>query len=97
MTFERASARAKAMWARKHDEAVAAGLAMTPGELVALRVRMGMSQRELGEAIGWRRNNIESWELNERGPPPAAVVKLRAIAQTGAGGELGVPAAGVGG
>ena len=81
MTFARASARSKAMWARKHDEAIAAGLAMTPGELAELRVRMGMSQRELGAAIGWRRTNVESWERNERGPPPSAVVKLRAIAQ----------------
>ena len=81
LTFEIASARSRLAWQRRRTRAAAAGLVMASAELRELRTALGMTQRELGAAVGFRRSSIELWELNGRGPPAAAVERLRAVAR----------------
>ena len=97
MTPERASARATLAWARRRAQAAATGLTMSADEVRELRVRLGLTQKQLAAAIGHTRGAVEHWEVGSTRPLPADVTKLRAIAQGEVPTTSGVPVAGVGG
>lgn len=59
---------------------------MTPDELKSLRHQMGLTQRELGEALGYQdagATTIRRWEYGTRAIPPVAALLLRYMAKYG--------------
>jgi DNA-binding transcriptional regulator YiaG len=47
----------------------------------ALRVRLGLTQRELADAIGVRQQTVSEWETGMYRPRGASVRMLRAVAE----------------
>jgi DNA-binding transcriptional regulator YiaG len=79
ITPEIASARSRLAWQRRRERAAAAGLTMSADELLALRKRIGLTQRELGAMIEYRRAAVANWERGDHQAPPRAVERVRAL------------------
>lgn len=54
---------------------------MTPTEYKALRIKMGMTQTQLGEALGISANTVARRERGERCIGPEAAIAIRSLAR----------------
>lgn len=49
---------------------------VTPADLIAMRVRIGLTQEKLAARIGVTTRTIQHWEAGTRKPPTSAVIVL---------------------
>lgn len=59
---------------------------MTPDELKSTRHQLGLTQRQLGEALGYNEKDastVRRWEYGARAIPPMAALLLRYMAKYG--------------
>ena len=64
----------------------AARAAVRDGRLRDLRERMGLSQRELGHALGVDTSAVSRWESGDRMPREAQAVRLHGLLRVLEGG-----------
>jgi len=55
---------------------------MTPAELKTIRQNLGLSQRSLGEALGYSGRSIRHWESGQREIPKTVKMAIKAYAYT---------------
>jgi len=55
---------------------------MTPAELKTIRQNLGLSQRKLGEALGYSGRSIRHWESGQREIPKTVEMAIKAYAFT---------------
>lgn len=59
---------------------------MTPAELKSIRHQLGLTQRQLGEALGYNERDastVRRWEYGHRTIPPVVALLLRYMARYG--------------
>jgi transcriptional regulator with XRE-family HTH domain len=59
---------------------------VTPEELKSIRHHLGLTQRQLGEALGYREKDastVRRWEYGARAIPPVVALLLRYMAKYG--------------
>lgn len=49
---------------------------MTPQELINIRRRLNMTQEQMAQALGTRRNTIARWERGERAISPVTAMAI---------------------
>ena len=49
---------------------------MTPQEIRELRLKLGLTQGQLGEKVGSHRNTVSQWELGKQAPGMIAAYRL---------------------
>lgn len=55
---------------------------MTPQEIKSLRTSLQMTQKELSEKVGVKKNTVACWEIGRMVPSGSATILLRQLQQT---------------
>lgn len=63
------------------EDASATETTWTPGEILALRERLGLSSREMARRLGVSEKTVIRWERGERRPARRCRWRLRVLAQ----------------